>query len=280
MTLNKMTALWARTGLIWFLLTMAFGMYLGLTGQFGASSSHAHLGLLGWLSAIAFAFLHSVADPEGRLARAGPAHWALHNLGLVVHATCLWLVIKTGNPMFGMFMRLSQVLMCAAAALALAGCNRERAPDSTSQLDPRSREILAKANIQVDTESLSRNCIAPGDATRPIGAFSDSERRDLIACANREVVRQMSPRLPLRIDDVTSMTSVVASGPLLTYTVRVDVDASQLTQANIQQLDRTTRANVCGQAPMRQTISYGGAYAYVWVDRAGRQVHQLRIDSC
>ena len=99
--MNKMTALWARTALIWFLATMAFGMYLGMTGQFGASSSHAHLGLLGWLSAIAFAFLHHVADPEGKLARAGVAHWALHNLGLVIHATCLWLVIKTGNPMFG-----------------------------------------------------------------------------------------------------------------------------------------------------------------------------------
>ena len=67
MIVNPITFLWAKTGLVWFLLTMIFGMYLGLTGQFGASSPHAHLGLLGWLSSIAFAFLWSVADPRASL---------------------------------------------------------------------------------------------------------------------------------------------------------------------------------------------------------------------
>jgi hypothetical protein len=99
--MTGMSALWARTGLIWFLGTMAFGMYLGLSGQFGASSAHAHLGLLGWLSSIAFAWLHNTADPEGALAGKGRVHWALHNLGLVAHATGLWLIIKTGNGAFG-----------------------------------------------------------------------------------------------------------------------------------------------------------------------------------
>jgi hypothetical protein len=102
MTMNPIAALWARTGLIWFLLTMVFGMYLGLSGQFGASSPHAHLGLLGWLSSIAFAFLWSVADRDGELAGRARLHWAAHNLGMVVQVSSLWLVIRTGNPVFGM----------------------------------------------------------------------------------------------------------------------------------------------------------------------------------
>jgi hypothetical protein len=57
--MNAMTGFWARTGLIWFLVTMSFGMYLGITQQFGFSSPHAHMGLLGWLSSAAFAFLYS-----------------------------------------------------------------------------------------------------------------------------------------------------------------------------------------------------------------------------
>jgi hypothetical protein len=126
--MNGMTALWARTGLIWFLATMAFGMYLGLTGQFGASSSHAHLGLLGWLSAIAFAFLHHVADPDGQLARPGAAHWALHNLGLIIHALCLWLVIKTGNGIFGKLIGVGGlILILANLWLALLLWGRLRA---------------------------------------------------------------------------------------------------------------------------------------------------------
>ena len=107
MSLNATTSLWARTGLIWFLATMSFGMYLGITSQFTASSPHAHLGLLGWLSSIAFAFLWSIADPEGQKVGLARLHWAVHNLGLIVLVWAMWMVIKTGDgdtygPMIGM----------------------------------------------------------------------------------------------------------------------------------------------------------------------------------
>jgi hypothetical protein len=114
MTVNPTVALWARTGLIWFLATMAFGMYLGLTQQFGASSPHAHLGLLGWLSSIAFAFLWSIADPEAQLARRARYHWAVHNLGMLLQVSSLWLVIKTGNGIFGLFIALGGLILILA----------------------------------------------------------------------------------------------------------------------------------------------------------------------
>lgn len=117
---NPMTGLWARTGLIWFLLTMIFGMYLGLTGQFGASSPHAHLGLLGWLSSIAFAFLWSAADPEGALARRARLHWAAHNLGMIVQVSSLWLVIRTGNPVFGMSIAVGGAIIILATVWVAA----------------------------------------------------------------------------------------------------------------------------------------------------------------
>lgn len=98
MAMTPMVSLWARTGLIYFLATMAFGLYLGLTGQFGASSPHAHLGLLGWLSSMAFAFLHSVADPDGQLRGGARIHWVLHNIGVLVHAVALWLTLQ-GRPL-------------------------------------------------------------------------------------------------------------------------------------------------------------------------------------
>jgi hypothetical protein len=180
----------------------------------------------------------------------------------------------------GVFMKLGHGLIGAAIALALVGCEQERPRDPMSGLDRKSRDILEKANIQIDTDRLAQTCMRPGDASRPIAAFSEAERLELIACANREVVRVMTPRLPLRVDPLTSVTSVVASGPLLTYNARVDIDASQLVPAQIQQLHQTTRTTVCGQSAMRQTISLGGAYAYAWTDRNGRSLPPLRIDSC
>lgn len=112
--MNAMTSLWARTGLLWFLATMCFGMYLGMTKQFGASSPHAHLGLLGWLSAIAFAFLWHVADREGQLTGRARVHWAIHNLGMVVQVFGLWMVMKTGNAAYGL------VIASGGAILILA----------------------------------------------------------------------------------------------------------------------------------------------------------------
>lgn len=95
MHLNPFAGLWARTALIWFLLTMAFGMYLGITEQFQMSSPHAHMGVLGWLSSGLFALLYALAgeDPGSR----GPSfHWAIHNLGVATMVTGLFMTVRHG----------------------------------------------------------------------------------------------------------------------------------------------------------------------------------------
>lgn len=93
MTLNRMSALWARTALLWFIATMIFGLYLGMTRQFGMSSPHAHMGLLGWVSSALFAFLWSFAAADDR-PRFAPVHWALHNLGVATMVVALFMTIK------------------------------------------------------------------------------------------------------------------------------------------------------------------------------------------
>ena len=59
--------------------------------------AHAHLGLLGWLSSIAFAFLYAVTDREGVSLKGPKAHCAAHNLGVATMATALFLTIKYGG---------------------------------------------------------------------------------------------------------------------------------------------------------------------------------------
>ncbi|HYI48253.1 MAG TPA: hypothetical protein VEX35_07300 [Allosphingosinicella sp.] len=177
-------------------------------------------------------------------------------------------------------MKLRHAVMGAVVALALAGCER-RADDGVSGLDPKQREFLDKANIQVaDVERVGRGCVGPGNASRPGSDFSQAERLEILSCINREAVRLMTPRLPIQIDSVTSLTAVVASGPLLTYHSRVAIDASQVTPAQMQLVHQAARANACGQPAMRQALSLGGSYAYVWTDRNGRSLPPLRIDSC
>ncbi|HEX8642702.1 MAG TPA: hypothetical protein VF702_02175 [Allosphingosinicella sp.] len=103
MTLNRMSALWARTALLWFIGTMIFGLYLGITQQFGMSSPHAHMGLLGWVSSALFALLWSLGPAEG-LPRFAPVHWAIHNLGVATMVIALYLTVRGGDmgPMIGL----------------------------------------------------------------------------------------------------------------------------------------------------------------------------------
>ncbi|HEX5182827.1 MAG TPA: hypothetical protein VFW19_06710 [Allosphingosinicella sp.] len=98
MKMNAMTSLWARTALVWFLVTICFGMYMGMTQQFNYAPAHAHLGVLGWLSSGVFALIYAVARewPEG--AKAPFLHWAAHNIGLVVMGGALYFWLRTSDP--------------------------------------------------------------------------------------------------------------------------------------------------------------------------------------
>ena len=118
MILNAMTSLWARTALCWFLAALCFGLYLGFTGQFQFGSSHAHVGLLGWVSSGLFAFLYAIA--AGEPPRGARLHWAAHNLGALGMASGLYLVVRTGNEAFGAQIGLSGLLILLATLWLIA----------------------------------------------------------------------------------------------------------------------------------------------------------------
>jgi hypothetical protein len=126
MTLNRMTSLWARTALCWFLAALCFGLYLGATGQFQYGSSHAHVGLLGWVSSGLFALLYTLVG--GEATRGARLHWAAHNLGTLGMAGGLYLVIRTGNDAFGALIGLCGLLILLATMWLIASFWARLAP--------------------------------------------------------------------------------------------------------------------------------------------------------
>jgi hypothetical protein len=101
MMLNRMSGLWARTALVWFVAGMSFGMYMGLTQQFQYSSPHAHMGVLGWISSALFAFFYALTSEDSNLPRLAPVHWAAHNLGLATMVAGLYMIQRTGDHGYG-----------------------------------------------------------------------------------------------------------------------------------------------------------------------------------
>jgi hypothetical protein len=110
--MTALANLWVRSGLLWVIFTMGFGLYLGLTGQFGASSPHAHAGILGGLWAFAFAFLLDRRGEDRAPAR-GALQWGLFNLGLVIQVFALWMVINHGGA-WGAVVGLGGIMVLAA----------------------------------------------------------------------------------------------------------------------------------------------------------------------
>ncbi|HEV7661345.1 MAG TPA: hypothetical protein VGO55_16010 [Allosphingosinicella sp.] len=195
----------------------------------------------------------------------------------------------------------TKVMAAALMALAIAGCNRgernranetgnAQAGNTQTGMTPPPPPIAsgpatatgpaAGGGLQIDTQALIRSCLNPADATRPLSSFTDEQKLALVICGNREAARQAMTQMPMRVDDATTLTSIVADGPTVIYNVRVNANAADVPDAGKAQIEAAARANACSRPDMRQTMSMGGAYAYSFSDRAGQPIMQFRIEGC
>ncbi|HEX8669673.1 MAG TPA: hypothetical protein VF727_15010 [Allosphingosinicella sp.] len=92
--MNAITSLWARSAMVWFLITVGFGMFMGMTQQFQYAPAHAHMGVLGWLSSAVFALIYAVSRPWANGAKLPRWHWGAHNLGVAVMTGALFLEMR------------------------------------------------------------------------------------------------------------------------------------------------------------------------------------------
>lgn len=120
MRLNAMSALWVRTAMIWFLVTIGFGLFMGMTQQFQYAPSHAHMGVLGWLSSAVFALIYALSRPTAEGAKAPRLHWALHNLGVAAMTGALFLEMRTNDGTYGPFIAVGAVIVVISAVWLVA----------------------------------------------------------------------------------------------------------------------------------------------------------------
>jgi hypothetical protein len=123
-------------------------------------------------------------------------------------------------------------------------------------------------------------CVPPA---RPAGgptSLSAAARTAALSCVARESARLIGGQLPMRIDEITTLRSVAADGPQLTYLNDVEVDGEGLTAEQSEALMATTRDYVCSQPLMRAAVSAGSSYRYIWFDRSGAEFNRMTIDRC
>jgi hypothetical protein len=86
----RVSELFFKTAIIFFLFGIAIGIKMGISGDHGAFPAHAHFNLLGWVTSAIFGGYYALnpAKAEKRLAM---IHYGLYTLGLVVMLPPLYL---------------------------------------------------------------------------------------------------------------------------------------------------------------------------------------------
>lgn len=133
---------------------------------------------------------------------------------------------------------------------------------------------------KVDSEAAASACMSEVEVAQPIESFTEARRHGILACVNAQAAAQLNAQMPRRLDAVTTLEQISTSGTTLTYHLRVDTKLADLPEGSASRLAASTRSTVCASQDMRSTIGYGGVYRYIWLDRAGEKIHELRIDRC
>jgi hypothetical protein len=100
----RVSELFFRTAIIFFLLGIAIGIKMGISGDHGAFPAHAHFNLLGWVTSAVFGGYYAL-NP-GKAARPlAMIHYGIYTVGLVVMLPPLYLKYAYGmdavEPLLG-----------------------------------------------------------------------------------------------------------------------------------------------------------------------------------
>jgi cbb3-type cytochrome oxidase subunit 1 len=90
-----MSVRFLKTAVVYFVLAIAVGVYMGATHQLAQVPVHAHLNLLGWVSMALFALIYH-AHPAAGTTKLARWHFWIHQLGLPALMVAVWMV-HAGN---------------------------------------------------------------------------------------------------------------------------------------------------------------------------------------
>jgi hypothetical protein len=139
--------------------------------------------------------------------------------------------------------------------------------------------VVPQASQDAAAQAVDATCLTPAE-NAAFEKVSLTRRKEVLTCANKELVRVLGAGLPTRVDEITVLDRVTAEGPVVTYHYTVDVDLAAVPAEGPAQLAETIRAQVCANPGTKSIVGYGGAYRYVWVDRSGKTINDLTVDRC
>jgi len=90
-----MSVSFLRTAVVYFVLAVALGIYMGATQNLAQIPVHAHLNLLGWVSMAVFGLIYH-AHPAAATTTLARWHFWIYQLGVPALMVAVW-VVHAGN---------------------------------------------------------------------------------------------------------------------------------------------------------------------------------------
>ncbi|MBA8879506.1 hypothetical protein [Phyllobacterium myrsinacearum] len=118
----RISNLYFKTATILFLIGIAMGLHMGISGDHSAYPAHAHLNLLGWVSSAIFGIYYAL-NPAKAGGRLPLLQYAVYTVGVIVMAVGLYLTLQ-GSPAMealvgiGSFIVLAGVLLFTAVVFS------------------------------------------------------------------------------------------------------------------------------------------------------------------
>ncbi|QND55070.1 hypothetical protein HB779_24745 (plasmid) [Phyllobacterium sp. 628] len=118
----KVSQFFFKTATIFFLLGIAMGLHMGISGNHSPYPAHAHLNLLGWVSSAIFGAYYAL-NPVKAGSRLAMAHFAVYTIGVIVMIPALYLLYLGNTAMdalvgVGSFIILGGVLLFTAVVFS------------------------------------------------------------------------------------------------------------------------------------------------------------------
>jgi hypothetical protein len=103
-----------------------------------------------------------------------------------------------------------------------------------------------------------------------VGGFKEGFKESAIEAGFKRSAIELKPKLPMKLDDVTTWIDVAATGNRLTYYYKIDVDASQVAADSLADILKGFREEVAGKVckvdSMVRDMNRGGIYRYSYAD--------------
>ena len=110
-------------------------------------------------------------------------------------------------------------------------------------------------------------------------SYFDDKSSAAIERAQEVAAKELRKQLPMKVDSVTTLQSVLSFKKTIIYSYIIDIDFDQIDSSDfISKVSKRVIHNVCSTREMKQMIYLGGSYRYSYMSKDGFKLGELSVE--